>query len=111
MGEALRMTDDCISKFLADRAQPLLQKRILSEEVIKILQLRQECLRLGALLTALTRPADISEEQLIQWERRDWSSDPHRVQAEVKELLANRRKLRDLEGEKKEIARKQGLSK
>jgi ubiquitin len=109
--EALRMTDDCISKFLADRAQPLLERKILCEEVIKTLQLRQECLRLGALLTALTRPADISEEQLIHWERRDWSNDTNRVQAEVKELLADRRKLRDLEGEKKELARKQGLSK
>jgi ubiquitin len=109
--EALRMSDDSISKFLTDRAPSLLEKGILSEQVVQALHERRECLRLGTLLTAFIRPADISEEQLLSWERRDWKCDPNGVQAEVKELLVDRRKLRDLEGQKKELARKQSLSK
>jgi len=109
--EALRMSDDSIAKFLTDRAPSLLEKGILSEQVVQALHERREGLRLGTLLTAFTRPADISEEQLLSWERRDWKCDPNGVQAEVKELLVVRRKLRDLEGQKKELARKQSLSK
>merc|ERR1712187_180997 len=58
----------------------------------------------------LSRPAGISEEQLLSWEQRDWGNDHYRARQDVEALLAQGRILLRLGADKKELQRKQGVA-
>jgi len=107
--ENISMTDDGISNFLSTRSKSLLKENVLQQEVIDALCDARERLRLGCLVRALIRPANISEEQLIGWKSREKAYNPEGVQKEVDDLLQQVSKLQEIESTKSEAQRKQSL--
>eukprot|EP00927_Polykrikos_kofoidii_P085461 TRINITY_DN9302_c2_g1_i1.p1 TRINITY_DN9302_c2_g1~~TRINITY_DN9302_c2_g1_i1.p1 ORF type:complete len:830 (+),score=124.96 TRINITY_DN9302_c2_g1_i1:55-2544(+) len=113
--ENLGISDAAVAKFLSTRAKVLRENGVLTEESLNTLRNALSRLRLSSLLTALTRPDSISEEQLMSWEQRDvpWSSedepcsDPWDAAARVKELLMQLRELSRLNIRVNELQRKQ----
>jgi ubiquitin len=108
--ETLKLSEPLITRFLKERSQALHTEGILADEIIEALEGARERSRLSAMLAALVSSRDISEEQLLGWEQREWGSDQHQMRAEMQELLSQVRKLRTLEADKKELQRKKDMA-
>jgi len=119
--ELLNLSASGLKNFLATKAKAFEEQDVLGESSAKDLEADLARLCLGSFLEKCLRPADISEEELLEYEQREcpWSSEPGAdpfglysssgVTRDVHDILAQIRSLRLLDGQKKEVQRKQAV--
>jgi len=100
--EVLPLTDESIEKFFTTRSRSLLEQGVLGEDAVEALRQAQERCRLMVVLSSLTLPSRITEEQLMNWTSFTWSRTPSQAANAISEMMEKVREIRRADVVKRE---------